>query len=254
MPRRNEMQGLAQGTFAVCFIALFTVFGFAAAPSGDTHAQNASGKWSGSFDITLHDGSVKKDTAWLNLKEDGNVLTGTAGPNEEQQSEIKEGKANGPGVQFSVERQGGMRLIFDLHLDGDHLKGVANGDMQEGRVKVMVDTTRLNAQTDQRRPESPELYDEISHMDTVLFDTFNAHDLAKLQTLFTEDLEFYHDRDGLTFYQQNMESFKSNFERAARVRRALIEGSLEVYPIPDTVRWRLVFTTSTQRRKGDRNT
>ena len=33
-------------------------------------------------------------------------------------------------------------------------------------------------------------------MDSVMFDAFNAHDLKKLRTAFSEDLEFYHDKGG----------------------------------------------------------
>ncbi len=77
------------------------------------------------------------------------------------------------------------------------------------------------------------LYKEIAHMDSVLFDAFNAHDVEKLKTLFTEDLEFYHDKGGLTRYEQNMNSFKENFARASDIHRELIAGSMEVYPIKD---------------------
>lgn len=226
------MKGFVLKTLAVCLVAAMSSFSFAASPA-DATAQGVSGKWSGSFDTTLPDGSVKKDTAWLNLKQDGNTLTGTAGPNEGQQSEIKDGTVNGPEAQFTIEKPGGgMKLVFSLHLDGDHLTGKASGNMRGENVEIRIDTTRLNAQPQQPRPEAQELYDEISHMDAVLFDAFNDRDLTKLKTLFTEDLEFYHDRGGLTSYQQNMDSFKRNFESETKVRRELVKSSLEVYPIP----------------------
>jgi ketosteroid isomerase-like protein len=84
-------------------------------------------------------------------------------------------------------------------------------------------------------PPTPEqlLFNEISHMDTVLFDAFNHRDLAKMKTLFTSDLEFYHDKVGVTNYQQNMDTYKQNFANPTSVRRELVEGSLEVYPIKD---------------------
>jgi len=67
----------------------------------------------------------------------------------------------------------------------------------------------------------------------VLFNAFNAHDLDKLKTLFTDDLEFYHDLGGLTNYTQNMEAFKNNFAKNNGLRRELVPGSLEVYPVKD---------------------
>jgi len=78
---------------------------------------------------------------------------------------------------------------------------------------------------------SKELYDTIAYMDSILFDAFNKRDLDKLKTLFSEDLEFYHDLGGVTNYTQNMENFKKTFENDRRVRRELMTGSLEVYPI-----------------------
>jgi hypothetical protein len=70
-------------------------------------------------------------------------------------------------------------------------------------------------------------------MDSVLFNAFNAHNLDKLKTLFTDDLEFYHDLGGLTNYAQNMEAFKNNFAKNNGLRRELVPGSLEVYPVKD---------------------
>jgi hypothetical protein len=72
-------------------------------------------------------------------------------------------------------------------------------------------------------------------MDSVMFDAFNAHDLDKLKTTFSEDLEFYHDKGGLADYEQTMINFKSLFEKNQQtgLRRDLVKGSLEVFPIKD---------------------
>lgn len=78
---------------------------------------------------------------------------------------------------------------------------------------------------------SSALYDTIAYMDSLLFAAFNARDIDKLKTLFSADLEFYHDLGGLTDYEQNMVNFKKTFESDRRVRRELVAGSLEVYPI-----------------------
>ncbi len=84
-------------------------------------------------------------------------------------------------------------------------------------------------------PVSVELYNEIAHMDSVMFDAFNTHDLEKLKTTFSENLEFYHDKGGLSGYEQTMNNFKSLFEKNQHtgLRRDLVKGSLEVYPIKD---------------------
>jgi hypothetical protein len=91
----------------------------------------------------------------------------------------------------------------------------------------------INWSNAQSKQESPDLYKEIAHMDSVLFEAVNTHNLEKLKTLFTSDLEFYHDLSGLTGYQKNMESFKNNFDKNNGLRRELVQGSLEVYPIKD---------------------
>ncbi len=85
----------------------------------------------------------------------------------------------------------------------------------------------------QNSKSSDSLYKEIAHMDSVLFNAFNNRDLNKFKTLFTEDLEFYHDKGGLTTYSYTIESFKNTIARNDGLRRDLIKESLEVYPIKD---------------------
>jgi hypothetical protein len=83
------------------------------------------------------------------------------------------------------------------------------------------------------QPVSKELYDTIAFMDSILFDAFNTRNFDKIKTLFSDSLEFYHDLGGVTNYDQNMNSFKKSFGNERKVRRELVKGSLEVYPIKD---------------------
>ena len=82
-------------------------------------------------------------------------------------------------------------------------------------------------------PASQELYDQIKRMDAALTDAFDAHDIDKLKALFTEDLEFYQDNEGLGRYEQTVKDFESLFAQGNKMRRKLVVGSLEVYPIQD---------------------
>ena len=91
----------------------------------------------------------------------------------------------------------------------------------------------LNKQAKNYSPVSKDLYDTIALKYSMMFNAFNARNIDKLKTFFAQDLEFYHDLGGVTNYQQNMEAFKRNFENDRRVRRELVAGSLEVYPIKD---------------------
>ena len=98
---------------------------------------------------------------------------------------------------------------------------------------VWTQTKEANTQFKRKSPAAQKLYDEIAHMDRVLFDAFNARDLDKIKTLFTEDLEFYHDKGGLDSYKQSIDKIKNLFEQNNGLKRELVKGSLEVYPIKD---------------------
>ena len=78
-----------------------------------------------------------------------------------------------------------------------------------------------------------ELFETIARMDSAIFNAFNAHDVDRLMAMFTDDLEFYHDTGGLTDYRQTKESFKKMFGGTPDIRRDLVKGSLEIYPIND---------------------
>lgn len=80
---------------------------------------------------------------------------------------------------------------------------------------------------------SGELFEMIARVDGAIFDAFNAHDVDRLMSMFTDDLEFYHDTGGLTDHRQTKESFKKLFAGTPDIRRDLVKGSLEVYPIKD---------------------
>ena len=81
--------------------------------------------------------------------------------------------------------------------------------------------------------KSGDLFNEIAHMDSVLFNAFNNRDIEKFKTLFTTDLEFYHDKGGLTDYNYTIQSLRNTTAQNNGLRRELVKGSLEVYPIKD---------------------
>ncbi|MGB3075063.1 MAG: nuclear transport factor 2 family protein [Chitinophagales bacterium] len=81
--------------------------------------------------------------------------------------------------------------------------------------------------------EQRNLYYEIAFMDSVLFEAYNTQNIEKVKTIFDEDLEFYHDKGGLTSYDQNIKSLQENFAKGYNVQRRLVKGTLEVYPVKD---------------------
>ena len=77
------------------------------------------------------------------------------------------------------------------------------------------------------------LYDEIAAADTKFFNAFNARDIEVVGSMFDKSLEFYHDRGGLSGYDQTIKQLKENFSRPGSPRRELVPGTLEVHPIPN---------------------
>jgi hypothetical protein len=87
----------------------------------------------------------------------------------------------------------------------------------------------LVAQSTERQIAGP-LYDELARMDSLLFHTaFVSCNPDSFQAFFTEDVEFYHDRAGASF-GEDVRTLRG-CPRDQGVRRVLIEGSLEVYPM-----------------------
>ena len=81
--------------------------------------------------------------------------------------------------------------------------------------------------------KSGDLFDAIARADVRMFEAFNAHDVEKVMATFTDDLEFYHDTGGVTDFPQTKEGFSKLFSGTPDIRRDLVSGSLEVYPIKD---------------------
>lgn len=81
-------------------------------------------------------------------------------------------------------------------------------------------------------PVDKELYDEILGMDEKFFNAYNNCDLETQASIYSDSIEFFHDKGGLmTSKEQIIEGTKNNI--CGKVTRALIEGSVEVYPIND---------------------
>jgi hypothetical protein len=74
------------------------------------------------------------------------------------------------------------------------------------------------------------LYDSIVVMDSLWEDAYNNCKMDVMESIISEDLEFYHDQTGLTTSKHKLnEALKVNI--CGKVTRVLKRGSLEVYPI-----------------------
>ena len=99
-------------------------------------------------------------------------------------------------------------------------------------IASSVDRTPATAQTESKFA-SGALFETITRMDRHLCVVFNAHNVDRLMEMTTKDLEFYQDTDGLKGYQQCYDDFKKVFTANTDLRRELVDGSIEVYPIKD---------------------
>lgn len=78
------------------------------------------------------------------------------------------------------------------------------------------------------------LYDIIVYHDSLFWSAYNSCDLELMRTFFTDDLEFYHDKGGLSKPLDNfMENIKNGIcaNENWRLRREVVPGSTSVYPI-----------------------
>src|ERR1700730_8679838 len=77
-------------------------------------------------------------------------------------------------------------------------------------------------------PLNKELYNKLAELDSVLFANVYTCNSAKNETFFTDDLEFYHDKGGVTRSRKSLiDELKNNFcgEGKTKLRRELVKGS-----------------------------
>jgi len=104
-------------------------------------AADISGTWSGTLKIAGPDGQTQDDTIHMILKQDGNKLTGTAGPSASEQLPIEKGAVDGAKVTLEVPIPKGA-FKFAVALEGDHLKGDVTMDADGQTMKAKMDATR----------------------------------------------------------------------------------------------------------------
>jgi len=95
-------------------------------------AADATGTWTG----TLTRSENQSGPAHLVLKQDGDKLTGTAGPDENDQHPIVNGKVENGALTFELDN--GMKFV--LKQDGDEITGEVSrerdGQTQSGKLAV----------------------------------------------------------------------------------------------------------------------
>jgi len=158
----------------------------------------------------------------------------------EGKTKLRRELVNGSMKVYPINKYGAVQLgehLFYITENGkEALSGVAKfihvWKYERGEWRISrVFSYDHNAPGAESSATSGELYKTIASRDSGLFQAFNAHDIERLKTFFTKDLEFYHDKSGLTNYDQTNENFKKMFDQNNGIKRELIPNSLEVYPI-----------------------
>ena len=115
----------------VCFL-------LAVAAAAIAMAADVTGKWTG----TLTQENGEAHTALLVLKQDGAAITGTAGPDENEQLPIQTGKIDGNKVVLEISPNEGAIYHLELVLDGDHLKGDVTAKRDDETMTAKLDVSR----------------------------------------------------------------------------------------------------------------
>lgn len=78
--------------------------------------------------------------------------------------------------------------------------------------------------------DTPDLASTVTTLDARLFNAYNSCDLDTLGDLVADDLEFYHDQNGL---MTGKAAFIDSISKyiCGKVKRTLVPGTLEVHPL-----------------------
>lgn len=90
-------------------------------------------------------------------------------------------------------------------------------------------SAKLNAQTEQEK-----LTDTILHLDSAFWKAYNNCDTAHFIDFITDDIEFYHDKGGVTWDAKSLiDALDKNIcgNPNSRLRREAVAGTVRVYPM-----------------------
>src|SRR5262245_30536613 len=88
--------------------------------------------------------------------------------------------------------------------------------------------------SDGQTTDEKKLSDTILHLDSLFWQAYNSCDVEKMGALLTDDLEFYHDKGGLTRTKDALiEMTKKGMcgDGGWRLRREAVEGTVHVFPL-----------------------
>jgi hypothetical protein len=84
-------------------------------------AADVTGKWEGEG-VT----NGESHSLYLVLRQEGNTLTGSVGPDSSEQHDFKDAKVDGKKITIDVSVGNTGTLHFELEVDGDQMKGTVH--------------------------------------------------------------------------------------------------------------------------------
>ncbi len=178
-----------------------------------------TGTWEGKIEIHEPQGKAEQGRAVLWIGDLNGQAYGSFGETPENTSRISNIKLSSESAVFDWPFRN-SNVHFEFHEKGGLLSCEAHP-----APEVVMDLDLSPA------PQTHTLFETVVGLDKRLFNAFNACDETTCAEMFARDLEFYHDRDGVTNYAQNVDSFKQHFASPDKIRRELDGSTLEVYPI-----------------------
>ena len=93
-------------------------------------AADVTGKWSGTIEIKRGSDS-RQEPAFVILKQEGMSLSGSGGPNEQEQHAMQNGKVNGNKITFEIALGEDRVMRFNLTAAGDQIDGDVTGPKKD---------------------------------------------------------------------------------------------------------------------------
>ena len=155
------------------------------------------------------------------------IQTSSAGPNITIQTGVQRFYITAKGEDEKMVETSKFHRVWKL------VNGVWKLATESDRV-INTGGSELNqtsASNKTYKPVDKELYNKIVQLDSILFDAYNNCKMNISEELYSDSIEFYHDRGGLSTSKKGlMEALKNNI--CGKVTRHLVTGSIEVSPIP----------------------
>ncbi len=116
----------------LAFLLMLAPFAFAAA--------DVSGKWAGTMDMKMPDGSVNSTPVTAEFKQTGATITGTAGVAGQDQFTVEKGALDGNQLTFEVHANDGIYAVKATVVSDTQIKGEVTFTSPEG-AKVIASLT-----------------------------------------------------------------------------------------------------------------